>query len=69
MRLAVMYMYMLNISVRFYTIPLSIRFSEEHDFHKPNDDQALGLMSECAKRVMREYPDIVISYGQSDEYR
>ena len=40
-----------------------------HKFDKPNDDRALGLMTCCASRVMKEFSDIVIAYGQSDEYR
>lgn len=45
------------------------RFADEHDFHKPNDDRALGLMNWCAEQVMREFGHIVVAYGQSDEYR
>ena len=45
------------------------RFAEAHKFNKPNDDRALSLMSHCASVVMKEFSDIVISYGQSDEYR
>eukprot|EP00731_Ephydatia_muelleri_P029772 Em0021g295a len=44
------------------------RFSEQHNFEKPNDDRALGLMNKCAEAVFREFSDIVIAYGQSDEY-
>jgi len=40
-----------------------------HNFNKPNDDRALNLMTCCASVVMKEFSDIVISYGQSDEYR
>ena len=43
-------------------------FSSKHDFKKPNDDGALKLMSHCAQEVMKEFRDIVVSYGQSDEY-
>ena len=45
------------------------RFSVCHGFAKPNDQNALDLMNKCAASVMKEFPDIVISYGQSDEYR
>lgn len=45
------------------------RFSEVHEFVKPNDDQALNLLNSCAKAMLEEYPDIVYSYGFSDEYR
>lgn len=44
------------------------RFSERHNFHKPNDDRALGLMNKAAECVMQEFKDIVLAYGQSDEY-
>ncbi|KAJ8766825.1 hypothetical protein K2173_008379 [Erythroxylum novogranatense] len=44
------------------------RFSEVHEFERPNDLKALELMNACAALVMEEYPDIVFSYGFSDEY-
>lgn len=44
------------------------RFSEAHGFTKPNDVKALNLMNACAEHVMNEFNDIVITYGQSDEY-
>ena len=47
----------------------SSRFSDEHSFVKPNDERALQLMTAAARRVMEEYRDIVLAYGQSDEYR
>lgn len=45
------------------------RFSEVHEFEKPNDERALNLMNSCAVAVMEELPDLVFSYGVSDEYR
>ena len=45
------------------------RFSDLHGFEKPNDLRALQLMNKCAEVVLRELTDIVIAYGQSDEYR
>ncbi|MCO5559350.1 hypothetical protein L7F22_012948 [Adiantum nelumboides] len=45
-----------------------IRFSDAHDFQKPNDMGALNLMNDCAKAVMEDLPDIVFAYGISDEY-
>lgn len=45
------------------------RFSQVHDFEKPNDERALNLMNSCAVAVSSEYPDIVFSYGYNDEYR
>lgn len=44
------------------------RFSEQHNFMKPNDNRALGLMSRSARSVMEELEDITIAYGQSDEF-
>ncbi|XP_057631211.1 probable tRNA(His) guanylyltransferase isoform X1 [Chionomys nivalis] len=44
------------------------RFAEKHNFVKPNDSRALQLMTKCAQTVMEELEDIVIAYGQSDEY-
>ncbi|CAN7996854.1 unnamed protein product [Ixodes hexagonus] len=44
------------------------RFSDAHNFEKPNDKRALDLMSRCAERIMDEFKDICLSYGQSDEY-
>ncbi|ESO02299.1 hypothetical protein HELRODRAFT_155808 [Helobdella robusta] len=44
------------------------RFSDHHQFAKPNDDQALALMARCAKNVMKDFNDIILSYGQSDEF-
>lgn len=43
-------------------------FAEKHNFEKPNDMRAIGLMNAAAKGVMEEFPDIVLAYGQSDEY-
>jgi len=45
------------------------RFSEEHGFAKPNDERALQLMDHAAKDVMSEYKDIVLAFGESDEFR
>jgi tRNA(His) guanylyltransferase len=44
------------------------RFVETHKYQKPNDIRGIDLMDECAKAVFREMPDIVLAYGQSDEY-
>ena len=46
-----------------------IRFSEKHGFTKPNDLRALQLMDHAAKDLMVEHPDIVLAFGESDEYR
>ncbi|XP_072032326.1 probable tRNA(His) guanylyltransferase [Amphiura filiformis] len=44
------------------------RFSDDHKFEKPNDPRALHLMNTAAATVMSDFKDIVIAYGQSDEY-
>ncbi|KAF8377211.1 hypothetical protein HHK36_030584 [Tetracentron sinense] len=44
------------------------RLSEDHEFEKPNDEQAFNLMNSCAAAMLEEYPDIVFSYGFNDEY-
>ncbi|KAB2603494.1 tRNA(His) guanylyltransferase 1-like [Pyrus ussuriensis x Pyrus communis] len=44
------------------------RFSEVHEFVKPNDEQAINLMNSCAVAVLKEFQDLVFSYGVSDEY-
>lgn len=48
---------------------LLCRFSHLHQFEKPNDQLALKLMNACATSVLEEFPDVVFSYGVSDEYR
>ncbi|KAK5645858.1 hypothetical protein RI129_004322 [Pyrocoelia pectoralis] len=44
------------------------KYSSKHNFKKPNDLRALHLMNRSALCVMKEYKDIVLSYGESDEY-
>ncbi|PPQ63238.1 hypothetical protein CVT24_005698 [Panaeolus cyanescens] len=44
------------------------RFSDVHSFTKPNDIRALQLMDHAAKHVMEEFPDIVLAFGESDEF-
>lgn len=44
------------------------RFSQVHEFEKPNDEAALNLMNSCSAAVLEEYPDIIFAYGFSDEY-
>jgi len=51
-------------------VRLMFSFSRAHTFTKPNDVNALNLMNIAAKSVMRELSsDIVLAYGDSDEYR
>ncbi|PVV03576.1 hypothetical protein BB560_001946 [Smittium megazygosporum] len=44
------------------------KFTTAHKFQKPNDKRALDLMNSCASEIMLKVPDIVLAYGQSDEY-
>ncbi|CDZ96492.1 trnahis guanylyltransferase [Phaffia rhodozyma] len=44
------------------------KFSDQHRFTKPNDLRALELMDRAAKAIMNEYPDVVLGFGESDEY-
>ncbi|XP_063707037.1 probable tRNA(His) guanylyltransferase [Culicoides brevitarsis] len=44
------------------------KFSKKHDFEKPNDMKALNLMNYAATYVMKEFTDIILAFGQSDEY-
>jgi tRNA(His) guanylyltransferase len=46
------------------------RFSDVHGFQKPNDEQALLLMDHAAKQVMEALNgDVVLGFGESDEFR
>ncbi|ODV92327.1 hypothetical protein CANCADRAFT_85001 [Tortispora caseinolytica NRRL Y-17796] len=44
------------------------RLSKRYEFTKPNDLRALELMNESAASVMNQISDIVLAYGDSDEY-
>jgi len=44
------------------------KFSEAHNFEKPNCKPALDLMNKCASSVIKEFNEIVLAYGQSDEF-
>ncbi|TKA76834.1 hypothetical protein B0A55_04630 [Friedmanniomyces simplex] len=41
---------------------------KKYNFEKPNDRRALDLMNAAATEVVRSFVDIVLAYGQSDEY-
>ncbi|XP_017841503.2 probable tRNA(His) guanylyltransferase [Drosophila busckii] len=43
-------------------------FANTHKFEKPNDENALNVMNAAGIAVMQEFKDIVVAYGQSDEY-
>lgn len=44
------------------------KMTKKYSFTKPNDRRALDLMNAAAVEVMRSFVDIIIAYGQSDEY-
>eukprot|EP00937_MAST-01D_sp_MAST-1D-sp2_P004201 g4201.t1 len=43
-------------------------FCDGQQFEKPNDARALALSNRCALRVMQEFGDVLLAFGQSDEY-
>lgn len=44
------------------------RFTTEHNFFKPNDQRGLDLLSIAARDVMKEFGDVILGYGYSDEF-
>lgn len=44
------------------------KFTDLHKFEKPNDLKALEVMNEAAKFVMQGFNELILAYGQSDEY-
>nr|CAH8849294.1 unnamed protein product [Trichobilharzia regenti] len=44
------------------------KFTTKHNFIKPNDSRGLLLSVRAAERVMQRQKDIVLAYGQSDEF-
>ncbi|EJD39028.1 tRNAHis guanylyltransferase [Auricularia subglabra TFB-10046 SS5] len=44
------------------------KFSDTHGFAKPNDERALQLMDAAAAAVMDEFRDVVLAFGESDEF-
>ena len=44
------------------------KFCESLNMEKPNDLRGIELMNEAAKTVMENFKDIVMAYGQSDEF-
>lgn len=43
-------------------------FCKKHQFVKPNDGAALELMNRAAITVMEDFKEIILGFGQSDEY-
>ncbi|CAK3734364.1 tRNA(His) guanylyltransferase like [Lecanosticta acicola] len=44
------------------------KLCQKHNFQKPNDKRALELMNAAATEVVRSFVDVVLAYGDSDEY-
>lgn len=44
------------------------KFCDAHQFTKPNDVAALQLMNRAAVTVMEDFKEIILGFGQSDEY-
>ncbi|PNS19446.1 hypothetical protein CAC42_7290 [Sphaceloma murrayae] len=44
------------------------KFTKRYHFEKPNDRRAIDLMNSAAMETVRGLVDIVVAYGQSDEY-
>lgn len=44
------------------------KFSDLHEFTKPNDLAALEVMNTAALEVVKNFEEIILAYGQSDEY-
>ncbi|GME73648.1 unnamed protein product [[Candida] boidinii] len=44
------------------------KLSDKYGFKKPNDHNALELMNISAQKIMENIPDVVMAYGDSDEY-
>lgn len=44
------------------------KLTKKYKFEKPNDRRALDLMNAAAVEVVKSMADILIAYGQSDEY-
>ncbi|KAJ5020581.1 tRNAHis guanylyltransferase-domain-containing protein [Bipolaris maydis] len=44
------------------------KFTTKYNFTKPNDKNGIDVMNAAAKAVMQEIPDLVMAFGNSDEY-
>ncbi|KAG7660631.1 THG1 [[Candida] subhashii] len=44
------------------------KFSQHYQFEKPNDARALQIMNRAAHKIMSQYSDVMLGYGDSDEY-
>jgi len=44
------------------------KFTNDHQFERPNDGRGLKLMNKCANEIMKAHPEIELAYGTSDEF-
>lgn len=44
------------------------KFSKFYNFEKPNDLRAIELMNKCAELIVSQFDDVIMAYGDSDEY-
>lgn len=44
------------------------KFSDYYEFEKPNDVLALEIINKSALKLMQTIPDIIMAFGDSDEY-
>ena len=44
------------------------KFCESMKMEKPNDIRGIELMNRAAREVVENFKDIVLAYGDSDEY-
>lgn len=44
------------------------KVADHYEFAKPNDARALAVINTAARAMVAQFPDIVMAYGDSDEY-
>lgn len=44
------------------------KFAAKHKLEKPNDERCLRLMISAAIAVMKDFTDIMVAFGESDEF-
>lgn len=44
------------------------KFTNDHNYNKPNDIRGLSLMNQAAADVMRDWGETILAFGESDEY-
>jgi tRNA(His) guanylyltransferase len=44
------------------------KFTDLHSYIKPNDARGLALMVQSAAAVMKDWGDIILAFGESDEF-